>query len=238
MKKLMILGVVVYGIYWAATSWMENLRGMAKWAKPPTETEAPVRDLASFGAVGFPTRDEAPAAAPAPAPLFVPIPARATSPRLVAEDYLEERKRAWGVQDYHELKGDVYESPTGVGMKYQVYQDNLPIVGMEIALDFNPDNSVRSLENGYRPVRKADLTAPMLTQSEILQRQGDRFKLDEESTAGVSQVLFLPMGSDIPEVSYVMPVTENGRASQVVFRASDGQILARQQSRSENFKAK
>lgn len=233
MKKLIVFALAGYLVYWGATSWVDGLRGMVRWTEPEAH-----RVLASAG-IQMPSLSDTPALfrPSAAAPVFSPTAGSPLSAQLSAEQYLEERKKSWGVQDYHELKATVYESPTGQSVKYQVYQDNLPIVGMEIALEFNPDHSVRTIENGYRPLRRVDLTQPTLSQDEVIKAQGGRYTLDETSTAGVASVLYLPSGSDVPELSYVMPVREaDGRSAQLVFRAADGQVLGRQTSRAESFK--
>ncbi len=148
-----------------------------------------------------------------------------------ANTYFQQHKSQWNVQDYHELRPTVIATPMGGKVRYSAFQDGLPILGLEIALDVDPTHQVSGVQSTYAPVKRADLGAPVLSQEEVLQRNG-RYALDEVSTSGITRVLYVLPGSDEPELAYVIPVRDTASAgdekkgaAQIIFRAADGQVL-------------
>ena len=226
-----ILGVLGWSVfnYWRGVAYLGEVFGRGGRPGSRASTLASVR-------LPLPTDfddDELPRM---PAPDAAPVSGRKPASALAAaQDLMKENRSRWGVQDFHELRPVVTEGPMGSRVKYSVYQDGLPIVGMEILVELDESHGVLNVENGYQSVRKVDVTQPGLSSEEAIARNSPRYEMDPVSTAGVSTILFYGSGMDEPELSYVVPVRERdgGASAQIIFRASDGQVLGRQNSRSE-----
>ena len=236
------LGVLL-GIWmvWVAVEWTNTLReiaGTEDHQPPSLQRRAEKLSMASLGGPLPPReegeRSELPLSEMLPE-VPVPPPSLAQTSNEAAEKYVAEKRQSWGVREYHELRPTTFESPLGTKVKYSAYQDGLPIVGSEITVDVTKDREVSVSDNNYQPLKKADLTQPTLDYETILEKSPSKYKMDLSVSAGVSKVIYVPPGGDEPELSYVMAVKENGTGptENLVFRATDGQVLGRQSPRSE-----
>jgi len=159
-----------------------------------------------------------------------------SSPREIAEEYLVQHRDSLRLQPHHELRPEVYETPIGSTVRYGVFQDGLPIVGIGIEIQLDRDLAITRVNNEYRPLKKADLSEPMLTQEDVLEKVSSRFVTDSDRVAQSSSLLYVEPGSDQPSLAYSVPVREMGKRSrsmQVLVRASDGQILRKSFSRAD-----
>ncbi len=232
---------VFFGIWavWVAWEFQHSIRSLTSAAEPlqRVASSLPAPQQLSLASpipqpVRLPQRVDGSAMPSLPE---IPVPARfAATAGEAAETFLNEKRAEWGVREYHELRPTTYESPMGTKVKYAAYQDGLPILGSEITLEVTQDRDVTLGENNYQAVKKVDVTQPILEFNQVLERAG-RYQLDMSATSGVSKLLYLVPGSDEPELSYSMQVKENGNGptENLIFRASDGQILGRQVPRAE-----
>ncbi len=225
---------------WVAWEWRSTISELTAEVPPPRPVMKENLAMASLaGPIGLPSRLDEGERSVLPAS---EIPATEIPKNLsvtsneAAEKYLAEKRREWGVRDYHELRAQTYESPLGTKVKYSAFQDGLPIIGSEIVLEVTKDTKdVSVAENSYQPLEKVDTRQRTLDYGVILEKNPGRYKIDLTVTTGVSKVLFVAPGSDRPELSYVMAVKENGNGptENLVFRATDGMVLGRQTARSE-----
>ncbi len=167
---------------------------------------------------------------PIAASLSGPLQSALPNPVQVANNYLKEHRDQFQIQSYHELRPVPIATASGTTVKYSVYQDKLPIIGLGIEIKIAKDFSVEGLENNYRPVQAADLSNTGIPLKKILERVSQRYIAEETSVAHASSILYLDSVSAAPELVYVVSLKENlgkGRNLQVLFRASDGLILGK-----------
>jgi len=135
-----------------------------------------------------------------------------------------------------ELRPQAYDSPVGSRVVYRVYQDRLPILGMEIEIEIDRDNRAQLVRNEYRAVKRVALSKlHVLSVEQILNQGTERLGVPNVSAAPAS-VLYLAPQADEPELAYAVSFQGKGvraRGTQALFRATDGQLLARTASRSE-----
>jgi len=160
------------------------------------------------------------------------------TPRETADNYVEAHREEWKLQAHHELRGEVSRSPLGSSVHYDIYQDGLPVVGVGIDIRMNRELQVVEVENGYRPLEKADTHVAQLPVEEIVKVAGDRYAYRADGPVQTeSRILFASEAMTSPQLAVVVPLvkeTDKGVQSyQVVFRATDGQFLGRTISRSE-----
>jgi len=161
------------------------------------------------------------------------------TPLEVGENFLALQRAKIELRDYHELVPQVSRTPLGPRIIYQIRQDGVPIIGMNLRLRLNRELEVIEFENRYRPIHKIEIDAP-LKPEEVLERVADRYRFapTSETLAFATKVIFAKEGDSIPELAYTMPMSRCGPRSphcQVVFRASDGQLLARSVARAEFY---
>ncbi len=218
--------------FWVVLEWRDALKSLSSPAR--SETQVAKNSLASLRLIHEPVRGQASSFEPTPSLPLIP-PALANTSNEAAQSFLEEKKREWGIREYHELRPTTYETPLSTKVKYSAYQDGLPIIGSEIMLEVNQDRKVSVMENNYVPLKKADLNQATLTYQTILDKSPAKYQLDNTMATGVSRILYVVPGSDEPEMSYVMAVKESGTGptENLVFRAADGMVLGRQVPRSE-----
>lgn len=247
MRKAIVIILVMFAV-WGTVEFVEGLAALKELAMPGgsgtkrlQEFRESLRKEASLASLSPAARS---AGVPRPRGEDGSAPDAATSgstyfpiqtSREAADIYFNEHRAQWNIQDYHTLKPEFFESPLGTKVKYSVFQDGVPVVGLAIELDIGQDRRVTAAENTYLPVKKVDMNQPFLSHEEVIARQAGRYTLDESSTAGVSRILYLAPGNDEPELSYVIPVHEAATktAVSVIFRATDGQVLGKQAGRAE-----
>lgn len=157
------------------------------------------------------------------------------SPLEVANAYLEAHKSLWKIQQHHQLRPVEFRTPLGSKVKYSVFQGNIPVLEMGIEIQLDRNLNVTQVQNSYRPIAEVNLKTPALTAAEVVEKNGDRYQLEEESSI-LSPVLYSRLGDAAPELAYVVSVKEKGQEShsfQILFRASDGQVLSKSIARTE-----
>lgn len=243
MKRVAQTLGVILGIWmvWVAVEWRNTLRDIAGDDEAATSAAALRREGPKMAALGLPLpgSEEGERAQLPPSDILpevpVPPPSLAMTSNEAADKFIEQKRREWGVREYHELRPTTFENPLGTKVKYSAFQDGLPIIGSEITVDVTKDREVSVSENNYQPLKKADLSQPTMDYETILEKSPSKYKMDLSVSAGVSKIIYVAPGSDEPELSYVMAVKENGTGptENLVFRATDGQVLGRQPGRSE-----
>jgi Zn-dependent metalloprotease len=164
---------------------------------------------------------------------MLPMPAtpdKPMEPLSVANEYLSAHKDQLRLQPYHKFKAATIEKPFYTDVRFSVYQDNLPVVGLNIDVNIAKDLSIISVENNYRPVQKADLKNSGMSFDEILKNASKRFIAEDSVASSASTILYVDSVNAFPELVYVLRLKEatgEKRNMQVLFRASDGLILGK-----------
>ena len=153
------------------------------------------------------------------------------SPQEIADNYLNNHREEWHIQDYHQLRAELHASPVETTVIYRVYQDQLPVLGMKIEILVGKNLEVKSVQNSYRPVRKVDFShEPFLSAEEVIERIPPQFVADGATASHAASVLYVPASTDEPELAYTMPLQEGAPTPHpihLLLRAADGQLLGR-----------
>jgi hypothetical protein len=150
------------------------------------------------------------------------------SAKRVADAFLRDHQEQWQIRPYHDLRGTESPSPSGgATVKYEAYQDGIPILGSEISIEVTKDLQVSTFNNGYRPVARADLGQAVLSSDEVIDSVTDRY-LPENDVRAPSNVL-VPNSQGEAELAYMIPMRtrseDGGMHLQMLFRAADGREL-------------
>jgi Zn-dependent metalloprotease len=149
--------------------------------------------------------------------------------------YLQDHRDELQLQSYHQFRPVVSTSPLGASLVYQVYQDGLPVVGMELRLKLNRENEVKEVSGNYRPMPKVDLDEEVMLPNEILQRIPSRFAVNHLSS-NVERELIALSESDELQLVYAISARDrdnNLKPVQIIVKASDGEIVRKAESRPE-----
>jgi hypothetical protein len=220
MRRYLILGALLIAALIAVDEFESMLRQhqskiSSRFMKKPT--------TASIPAIPFPDTKN------------LGVKVKGNNPIEVATEYLEEHREEWNLQPYHDFRAVEFHTPLGTKVKFSVYQSDVPIVEMGIQMEIGRDLTVLNVQNKYQPIAKADIDLRGLDAEQILGKNSGRYEADGESKLP-PPVLFVRPGSRQPELAYLLSVKDRGldsRPVQILFRASDGQVLAKTLSRSE-----
>jgi Zn-dependent metalloprotease len=146
----------------------------------------------------------------------------------IADNFLREHRDEWQIQSYHELRPDVLAQGTQV--KYAVYQNGIPIEGMEITLNLSKDHKIESVTNGYHPVARVEVDeSAVMPAEEIAAQLSDRYNVQAITFSQAQKVFFYQPDIEEVELAYKLPlVPRENSGSPVVeamIRVSDGEIL-------------
>lgn len=152
-----------------------------------------------------------------------------------AIEFLEEKRNELRLQSYHDLRAEEVENPMGTIVIFRVYQGEIPVADMSIEVRVGkgaaPTELVRS---NYRPIRQLEFSsADILSPEEVTTKLKGRVKISEE---GLDPVVFVPEGSEEPELVYVVEGIDPRRGqfpAQVIIRASDAEIVGHRYPRKE-----
>lgn len=154
----------------------------------------------------------------------------------VADDYIEAKRKEWGIREHHDLVASVFKTPIGARVKYSVFQEGIPIVGLEIRIRLGRDLSIQAVNNKYVPLEKAQIKShDFLTGREVLENwQSSLLRPDKTHSRKLDKVLVYLAGNESPELAFVVPGRDRmNRAVQILLRARDGQTLMTSYSRAE-----
>jgi Zn-dependent metalloprotease len=247
-RKFFFVAIVAIGFVMAASEWWYQLNDMLSLFSVRSVSHPMDRREASLG----PSRGHMPKLARAPSLPTASAPtwgqnwgkdrslASATpseplssdflaSAEQVADQFVKEHRDQWQIRPYHDLRPTTTQSGQGASVKYDVYQDGLAIMGMQIRVEVSADLQVTGVNNQYRPLARADLGQSVMSPDEVLDTVSDRYVADAEGHSP-SNILISGASQEL-ELAYLIPLRtkgENGQAVQVLFRASDGRELGPQ----------
>lgn len=158
------------------------------------------------------------------------------TPLQVAEQYFNAHREEWKLQPHHEFRPVEFKTPLGTKIKYSTYQDGVPVLNLDISLQIERDNSVGAVENKYIPIEKAELKKKEMKVEELLPLVSERYTSVEEPKTLTTPVIVVVPGSTSPQVAYLLSVKDKARKEgpvEILFRASDGQVLGKNKPRSE-----
>ncbi len=153
-----------------------------------------------------------------------------------ATDFLEAHREEWELREYHEFHPEVFQDPLVTTVKFRVTQDGVPIQGQEIVLEVDSQKNVQLAKKEYRPLAKAEGEESPMVLGDVLQKNSREFVTSATADDLKSKVFVVLEGTDEPVLTYGVSGHERSGAQRpvyVLFRASDGQPVARSYSRVE-----
>lgn len=163
-----------------------------------------------------------------------------SDPVEVTREFLNAHREEWKLQTYHELRPVEHRTPLGSQVKYAVYQDGIPIVGLAIDFRLAANLQILEVDNRYQSLERLDLDSlQILNEEEISETAlGKQYRPDPGVSNQFSKVLVVVPGQNTPELAYVAAVREQtldskSRPVKLLLRATDGQILKKSFSRAE-----
>jgi hypothetical protein len=139
---------------------------------------------------------------------------------------LKDIENDLNIQSYHQVEKVDSETPMGKTVNYHFQQQGIPIIGMEVVVEMK-GRQVNVVKNNYRPIAEVDLNEKFMTLEEIMQKT----ELDKKqySLELASKIIYIADHQKKGELAYVLPVYDSrqGKTLQAIFRARDGQILAK-----------
>lgn len=153
--------------------------------------------------------------------------------------FILENNQKYPIQEYHQLKGEIITTPMGALVSYKVFQEDLPVIGMQLDFRVSRTGKVSEVFNGYRPISKIEPSVTeKLSLNRILRIQESDYQLAEgESTSQEKALIWVTPGSSFAQLGYVVSVVSKTKPSKVpeqaIFSVTTGQLLARELSRSE-----
>jgi hypothetical protein len=232
MRKF-IFSLVAIAVLLGAAEWCRQLVGMITFFSEMSAPRLALRSEASFGGVSvlprmmaLPGRRAVTSLSDssmfASAPVSADFEERA---RAAAERYLNERREEWKVRSYHEMHAQVFVTPLGATVKFTPFQDNLPVVGMDLELSVDRQLKVSLANSSYRPVPRVE-TRPEISVEEAMEKISDQFTAEGEGH-GATPVIFLPAGMENAELAYVVQARDkNKRSANVTLRANDARVIS------------
>lgn len=158
----------------------------------------------------------------------------------LANQFIIDHPALFPIQSYHQLALQSVRSPLGTRVSYQVYQDDIPLIGMQIDLMVSRSGRIRILSNEYHPVEKVQIDSrEWLGIEEILNGQGSVFRLNPDFPAKHTErvKIWVSPYSPRPELVYVVSVLDEKQKQkmpgQALFSVTTGQLVARHFPRSE-----
>lgn len=153
----------------------------------------------------------------------------------IARSYLKSHREDLKIQPYHDLRPVEFKTPLGTTVIFTVFQDNLPLLNIEMSVQVTKELTIADVRGNYRPVKRANVNTPRMSPQEVLERIAYRYDPEPSSVAGATSVIYVHPESDKPELAYVLAVKDRGRKSnsvvQAIIRATDGQLLGRSVAR-------
>jgi len=141
----------------------------------------------------------------------------------------------WGVQRYHEIQTESFDSPLGRTRVYSFSQNGVPIIGMNIRLKERSDGALIEEENSYRPISEIPIHRNVLEeQATHLKSQSGRYQLD--GLTADSLVILVREGLKKGELAFATSAVDKARPgvpTQLLIRSDDGKILRKSLGRKE-----
>lgn len=153
----------------------------------------------------------------------------------IANQFVEAHREEWRLQPYHELRAAVFESPFSAKVAYQVYQDNLPIIGMRIVVEVDRNRKAILFESNYRSVERLDVSrVEAMTELDLIRGLGERYE-ERREVKELTQALNLVDARNVPDLVFVVRVLDRSlnQPAQLVLRATDGQLVQKSFAKKE-----
>lgn len=131
---------------------------------------------------------------------------------------------------YHRFVKELrLETPLKKIYHYKFEQDGVPIVGMEFELEENAKGIKQVLSQSYRKIPEVDTNQNAIPAEEALRKAG----LKPLGDAPANQIIYVEPGRQEGTLAVVTSFRDprSKRTGEVVFNASNGQILARTYNR-------
>ena len=156
-----------------------------------------------------------------------------------AKAFVKSQSAQRGLRDEHQLKGRVSRTPIGSTVTYDIYQGNLPIVGMRIEVRMDNAMNVVGSNWNYRPIDLAEVDEggqPLY--DEIANRIPAGFQLRKDGTP-FSEVIYELPDQGRGEHSVVVPAVNQFQVPvNLILRATDGAMLSIEMPRYEQERRK
>ncbi|MBY0369299.1 hypothetical protein K2X33_01350 [bacterium] len=147
-----------------------------------------------------------------------------TPAETIARAYVLSHQTEWGIQPYHRLDAQTFETPLGAWVKYQPYQGEYPIFGMQIQVRVNRHGEIKEVRNSYRPMPEADLTA-FAGLNGMKEKIGRPLGVAADSKP--TPVLLAEPASDTLVAAVAVTLSAPGQPDrQALVRVTDGQVLS------------
>lgn len=151
-----------------------------------------------------------------------------------ADNYVKEQRSEHGLREEHRLKGTVSKSPIGAIVSYDVYHDNMPIIGMRIEVRLDNALTVAGSNWNYRPIDLPSVEEggqPLY--DEMVSRMPSGFQLRADGSK-FSEVIYEIPNQGRGEHSVVVPAINQFQVPvNLIVRASDGALLSVEMPRYE-----
>jgi hypothetical protein len=150
----------------------------------------------------------------------------------VAQKYLRARSTEIGLRVHHTLKPTVHLSPIGPLVVYQIYQDELPLIGMRIEIRLNRDLELVDAKWDYKPIPHVEIHDEVIGIDELSEFLPQGVKILEGPPP--HPIVYAPPFHNFAEYAFAVPVIDrHGIPSTLIVRASDGMILGGEGPRRE-----
>lgn len=152
----------------------------------------------------------------------------------IAGDHLREEQRTRPMRSEHQLIGKVSRTPLGAVVRYDVFQDDLPIVGMRIEIHLDNQLRVNRTEWNYRPIDPVEIEGGgEALYASVTDRLPAGYRLRNDGT-GFSEIIYELYQQKRAEHSVVVPVVnENGIAMSLILSAREATVLGSEMPRYE-----
>lgn len=145
---------------------------------------------------------------------------------LSAATFIDVYRDALKIQPYHDYTSQESKTPLGTRVDFLFSQDGIPIVGMRITLEMDSAGRVSQVKNHYTPAPKIDISdsLSLAELSDIVEENDPHWNIRFDS----EPVIFARGKAEEACLAYTAHVeNDRGRASTLLVRATDGQILSR-----------
>ncbi|MCB0403404.1 MAG: hypothetical protein KDD51_01365 [Bdellovibrionales bacterium] len=151
----------------------------------------------------------------------------------LAEDFLRKNKSLLKLRDYHELRPQIMQAPLRTTVRYSVYENGFPVIGMDLSIQTDRYLNLVRVINNYRPLKPSDFSQlDTIGPEAVADRLPIRYRVERRSLQKNEPILFATSTTQQAELSYVIDVVDRApmgnrtnSPKQIVMRASDGQVL-------------
>jgi hypothetical protein len=150
----------------------------------------------------------------------------------------ESLRKIWGIQAYHQILREEFQSPLGASRVYRFSQGGVPIVGMLIRVSRDISGQVREEENTYRSIPELALNSTEM-ESRALEIKahslnGGRYEPSHFELS--SAVIFVRKNLTEGQLAFALSAKDHGQDGgrvQLLVRASDGKVIQKTFGRKE-----